>query len=90
MFMEMDAAAAFALSVAIDRAVPCALAPALENERLKTALQKSAQEHEAFRIAECEKVERRNKQIDQAVDRLSEGVPSLQVLVRVLYIIAVS
>ena len=88
--MEMDVEAAFAVSVAIDRAVPCALASALENEKLKTALQKSAQEHEAFRIAEREKAERRNKQIDRAVDGLSEGVPSLQVLARVLYIIATS
>ena len=58
--------------------------------KVEHGIQKSAQEHEAFRIAEREKVERRNKQIDQAVDRLSEGVPSLQVVARVLYIIATS
>ena len=88
--MEMDATTAFALCVAINRAVPTAVVSAMEVERLKTALQVSAQEHEAFVAAEREREERRNEQIEQALEGLDQGVCTLRVLARVLYIVATS
>jgi len=84
--MEMDAASAFALSVAIDRAVPSAVVSAIEVERLKTALRVSEQEHQALLTAECE----RKMRIEQALEGLEQGVHPLRILFRVLHIIACS
>jgi len=70
----MDATAAIALSVAIDRAVPPALELAMEVERLKAALQVSVQKHRAFVVAECDKCKHINALIREALDRLGQGV----------------
>ena len=86
----MDATTAFALSVAIDRAVPPALEVAMEVERLKAALQVSVQEHKAFVAAERDMFKRRNELINEALDRLEQGVRPMRVLWDVVYIIATS
>ena len=75
----MDAAAAFALSVAIDRAVPPTLEVAMEVERLK-----------AFVAAERDRCKRRNGLINEALDRLEQGVCPMRVLWDVVYIVATS
>ena len=66
----MDATAATALSIAIDRAVPPALE---ENERRRTKLLLSHQKYLSFVKAECDKRYTIMKLIGETLDRLAPG-----------------
>ena len=66
----MDATAATALSIAIDRAVPPALE---ENERLRTKLLLSQQKYLTFVKAECDKCYTIMKLIGEALDQMAPG-----------------
>jgi len=86
----MDATAAIALSVAIDRVVPPALELAMEVERLKAALQVSVGEHKAFVLLERNMFNRRLTLISEALDRWEQGAEPGLVLRDVVHIAATS
>ena len=73
----MDATAATALSIAIDRAVPPALE---ENERLRTKLLLIQQRYLAFVKAECDKCNAIAKLLGEALDRIVPRADTQRVL----------
>ena len=69
----MDATAAAALSIAIDRAVPPALEVEMENKRLRAELHLSNQKYLAFVKAECDKCNTIIRLIRETLDRMMPG-----------------